>query len=285
MLFNEQIKLSYINGLTNEREKKDAILVFKDIAPLENSVNIDISAANIEQTKYIIQHWVIPSYKRYIRFKKILNNYIDYQIAGTTCVNNFKNLTNGYVGYNVSASVYTYYVKDSNDLFDVLTILFGEPSPDNRFVYHFAYLCLLFNGFDRQQILSLSSKNIDFDNYTINGMYIESIFWDVIITALNTQYISKQGGNLFPAPAYLKDNIIKFEHKNYIKVLQEDIAKIKKEKSNCDIPSGLSLKTIETSGKWYRAYMYQQSHKGQIPNFVSVYDKQDFENYKNVFWG
>ena len=29
MLFNEQIKLSYINGLTNEREKKDVILVFK----------------------------------------------------------------------------------------------------------------------------------------------------------------------------------------------------------------------------------------------------------------
>ena len=179
------------------------------------------------------------------------------------------------VEYNVASSIFSNYLKDPDDVMVVLSEVFDSYNVNSRHIYSFAFLLLLYNGFKEQEILDLVSSDIDFDNRTVKGVSIYPQFWDVIINAnkSNVVYIRRN------TEVVSSDKIIKYLVVDFVKVLREELYKIKRDVPT--IPSGLSLSNIRISGRWYNSYLLELA--GNTPT-VTISEKSDYENYKKVYF-
>ena len=78
--FNIDRKQDYLQKLKNKREMTDLVVAFNSIAHLEKQFNVDISDANISTLVSMLRLWEVSSYRRYQRFIKLINNYVEYQV-------------------------------------------------------------------------------------------------------------------------------------------------------------------------------------------------------------
>lgn len=278
--FNKENKKQYLNTLDDKRKIEDTAVAFRQIAPIEEELNTDISCANEEQISYILQNWIVSTHRRYIHLKNLLNEYIDYEIEcgfSNQTYNTFRKVTNRR-SYNVDASIYEKYPQDDAELYDILVLLFGKPNVNTQYVSHFAFLCLVFSGFKNNEILELSKKDMDFENCTIKGKEISEVFWSVIVNSLKTNIIIGRGGKeIF----ILNNMIIKHNVNDYVRVLKQTISLCKKGQANSNIPKGLSITTIRLAGMWYSAYLRERNG---FPLMLPDYHIKNYQNYKKAYW-
>ena len=279
--YNKDRKEKYLNTLQNEREKIDLAVAFNQISSLEKQFNVDISDADQSTLMMILRLWEVSSYCRYKRFIKLIEKYVEYEVESGNSLQTYNVFAKAVkqVKYNVDASIYSNYVRDPEDLLTALTNIFGYSNIGSRYVFHIAFLVLLYNGFDNKEILELNELDIDKDNQTIKGIKIYDVFWKPIINAFLTKTVVFKRGQVIDAPPHQYSHIIKSAANDFIKVVREDLYRNKQKAEN--IPKGLSFSTIKMSGKWFKFYMDEQI--GIMP-WDKLSDFTDYKNYKKAYW-
>lgn len=283
-MYNEKRKNRFISSLSKNKDINDARMVFNKISVAEELLDTDVADCNYEQTIKICSAIGYTTYYRRNRWLSVLSMYVDFEIQhqytknSTNYVYYYKQ--NSQDNYNTDDDIIKNYLRDPSDAYNAFCTLFDEPKCNGRYIFYFAFLCLIYCGFSDEEIFKLTRADVDLRTQTIKNKKIYPEFWQAIIASLETTYKVGSGDAEYQLPSYLEEYIIKNDVKDFKLYLAQFISRARK--ANPQMLNSITIKRVEQSGYWYRLYLQEKLHPDEF--VLPVVDKRDFLNYKKAFW-